>query len=159
MEVECNDQGDDQLQDASFINSSSSLSQYSSAIVNLFYSSYFASAQSADYEESDQSIGLLEWIDPSKVEDSKFNSDVWKSDGLFLRSKCCNPCTDKYKVKYTECANYHHPWIMTLNGTHNVGEHAKNMPICHRVRSVRRYHFTVKNFFYSTVLSYRAVKR
>ena len=39
--------------------------------------------------ESDQSIGLLEWIDPSKLEDSKWNYDVWKIDGLFLRSKSC----------------------------------------------------------------------
>ena len=87
MEVECVDQGDDQLQDASFINSSSSLSRSSSALVNFFSSSYSASAQSAASEESDQSIGLLEWIDPSKLEDSKWNYDVWKIDGLFLRSK------------------------------------------------------------------------
>ena len=52
-------------------------------------------------------------------------TDVWKIDGLFLRSKSCIPGTNKYKVKCTECANSHHPLIMTLNGTHNVGEHAK----------------------------------
>ena len=59
MEVECVDQGDDQLQDACFINSSSSLSRSSSAIVNFFSSSYSASAQSVASEEFDQSIGLL----------------------------------------------------------------------------------------------------
>ena len=52
MEVECIDQGDDQLQDASFINSSSSLSRYSSALFNFFSSSSSASAQSAASEDS-----------------------------------------------------------------------------------------------------------
>ena len=83
MEVECVDQGDDQLQDASFINTSSSLSRSSSALVN-FSSSSSTSAKSAASEESDQSIGFLEWIDPSKLEDSKWNYDLWKIDGLYL---------------------------------------------------------------------------
>ena len=125
MEVECVDQADDQLQDASFIKSASSLSRSSSALVNFFSSSSSASAQSAASEVPDQSIGLLEWIDPSKLEDSKWNYEVWKIGGLFLRSKSCIPGINKYKVKCTECANSPHPLIMTLNGTHNVGEHAK----------------------------------
>ena len=37
MEVDCVDQGDDQLHDASFINSSSSLSRSYSALVNFFF--------------------------------------------------------------------------------------------------------------------------